>query len=422
MPSTADPGWWKKPQENRFPTLPAETWIHIFEIATYVPWALETETRDPFGVSAPLLPSEERDALSHSFVTKRALVLVCRQWRELALPIMYQIVTVRCLAGLQRLYRAMAVSPKSEGIVICTSVRRLHCTIDPEESSKYDWNRLAEIIGVLPNLAIFNIRARGMATHSRYEMSKSMVRALKLRGPSLRVLDWKLMDVTGMEDEYERDLLSYLPNLRILQISGDRPWSMMVAPCDLTPIYLPHLVSMSWAHNGRGSRLTSVDELPSLRSLEMVVRVETYMSDGIPPPNMCNSFTSLTLHHVYMPWDPSDYFLWKAYAAMPNLTQLVVWLRSWEAFPVEAKLPPGIEKLGLGREDRRPSENSVYRQLFEGLYTINAPKLKVVRFVGGDEWSDLPERSPKVLARLRELGPTRSFRVEGPNGKLLVDL
>ncbi|TFK53724.1 hypothetical protein OE88DRAFT_1655981 [Heliocybe sulcata] len=413
MPSTADPGWWKTPEETSRTILPPETWIRIFELATIVPWALETETRDPFGVSAPLMPREERDALNRSFVTKRALVLVCKQWWKLSLPFLYEIVTAHCQEGLSRLYRTLIESSDPADVVEARliNVRRIHCTLDPEESFYYNWTNLAKIIQNSPNLVIFNIHARGHATRSRYEMSWRMVAALKLRSGTLRVLDWDLKNVTGMEGKYERRLLAHLPNLRILHVSGDKPWLFFFPqPSELTPVSMPYLVSTSWARQGCSSHLTVVDELPSLHSLEIAERINPNMN-GLPPTNICSSITSLTLHGQDMPWDPNDYGLQCAYKALPNITQLVLWMYTWENFPFAASLPPGIEKLGLGGQERKPSKNSVYKQLFENLYTIKASGLRVVRFIGGGDWSLLPQRSPKVLLRLQELAPTRSFRV-----------
>ncbi|TFY54445.1 hypothetical protein EVG20_g9701 [Dentipellis fragilis] len=76
---------------------PPEIWLSIFEYATFVPHAFDTDGADPFdvpGSPTPFDDSVER-RLEASLSTRQSLVLVCRLWRDLATPLLYQAVIAR---------------------------------------------------------------------------------------------------------------------------------------------------------------------------------------------------------------------------------------------------------------------------------------------------------------------------------------
>ena len=78
--------------------LPPELWLRIFELATYVPGLLETDIPDPFDMDPPsilhLHQEYDRKLFKYSMVTKRSIVLVCRTWYSLALPLLYQVLYI----------------------------------------------------------------------------------------------------------------------------------------------------------------------------------------------------------------------------------------------------------------------------------------------------------------------------------------
>lgn len=77
------------------PDLPLELWLDIFQFSTYVHRSATLKPLDPFtarkastNVMAPNTPAL-------ALQTKLALVNVCKSWRRLALPILYQHVVIR---------------------------------------------------------------------------------------------------------------------------------------------------------------------------------------------------------------------------------------------------------------------------------------------------------------------------------------
>jgi hypothetical protein len=78
--------------------LPIELWKYIFRFATAEPPnVFETPPLPPFFLSTKLVDNE----VSNSIVfTRKAIVLVCRQWRALGTDLLYENVTVRGQRGL----------------------------------------------------------------------------------------------------------------------------------------------------------------------------------------------------------------------------------------------------------------------------------------------------------------------------------
>ncbi|EPQ56914.1 hypothetical protein GLOTRDRAFT_137395 [Gloeophyllum trabeum ATCC 11539] len=412
MSSTADPGWWKRPRTIVLPVLPPELWIEIFEFATYVPGAVQSQSYNPFETIVPLPQLEELRSLKIAYRTKRSLVLVCKRWRELATPILYRIVLADHTKGVERLHRTLVSDFQSSSVVgsLRACVRRLVCVT---LSSGVPFDLLAEIIRSIPTLVIFNLwpaKYRGI----NLVIPENIRLSLATQGESLRVLDWAPGYVDAAALHEWRQMVSSLPGLRIL-----RYWHGMALPpgTSFTPVRLPNLIYSSWdsigLSRGRNSgRLTAEDDLRALQSLEF--------RDHLPPvpPHIGHNITLLSV-----PVSPCGIRgqIPELLAMLPNLVHLVLRADDWPIIPQALPLPR-IQKLGLGRFTGQACKNRDYTVLFDNLFSIDAPQLRVVRFVGWDEWSALSHRGPRVLARFRELAPSRPFRVEDREGRLLTDL
>ncbi|TFY56245.1 hypothetical protein EVG20_g9005 [Dentipellis fragilis] len=76
---------------------PPEIWLSIFEQATFVPHAFDTNATDPFDVpGTPIaLDPSTQNMLQSALATKMSLVLVRKSWNDLATPLLYQAITVR---------------------------------------------------------------------------------------------------------------------------------------------------------------------------------------------------------------------------------------------------------------------------------------------------------------------------------------
>ncbi|TFY52518.1 hypothetical protein EVG20_g10517 [Dentipellis fragilis] len=84
---------------------PPEIWLSIFEQATFVPHAFDTDASDPFDVlGTPIAFDPSTQVMLQSVLaTKWSLALVCRYWNNLATPLLYQAVAVRNDRGLRSL-------------------------------------------------------------------------------------------------------------------------------------------------------------------------------------------------------------------------------------------------------------------------------------------------------------------------------
>ncbi|EPQ56920.1 hypothetical protein GLOTRDRAFT_137399 [Gloeophyllum trabeum ATCC 11539] len=403
MPSTADPGWWKRPRIFVLPVLPPELWIEIFEFATYVPGALQSQSYNPFETVVPLPQLEELRSLKIAYRTKRSLVLVCKRWRDLALPILYRVVLADGTKALLYLYRTLTSDLATS---LRTHVRRLICRVETAEKLLAS-DPLPDVIKAIPSLVIFNL---WLTNGTSYSMPDDVLLAVASQGKSIRVLDW----TPSLRDEYDltgwRQMLSSLPNLRILRYGfGGMSPSTASAP----PIRLPNLTYSTWDTFGRHGRLTPEDDLTGLRALEFI------STSALVPPHLGRNITSLSMPVV--PQNANEVIA-RVLSALPNVTHLVLWSLVWAIIPHALSLPKKVQKLGLCWWSGQRDNNEDYAGLFENIFSIHAPDLETVRFVGWDEWGALSRRSPQVLSRFRELAPSRTFRVEDREGRLLVDL
>lgn len=144
------------------PLIPHEVWLHIFELATFVPGILDPDIHDPFESASPLdeaLLPYRKDALeiSQSLATRRALVGVCKLWRALVSPLLYQAVVIRNVRQLEALHGVLC-STGSHGTTLSSFVRRLdmvdiNFVMEPEVLTT-----LAPLVGCLSRLRVLNLQ------------------------------------------------------------------------------------------------------------------------------------------------------------------------------------------------------------------------------------------------------------------------
>ncbi|KAA1477696.1 hypothetical protein DENSPDRAFT_844879 [Dentipellis sp. KUC8613] len=110
---------------------PPEVWLSIFEQATFVSHAFDTDTSDPFDVpGTPIfLDPLTQNMLRTALITKQSLALVCRSWHALATPLLYQAVSVtndRSLLSLRETLvgRDTRLAPAGS-LAVAVRVRRL---------------------------------------------------------------------------------------------------------------------------------------------------------------------------------------------------------------------------------------------------------------------------------------------------------
>ncbi|KAA1477694.1 hypothetical protein DENSPDRAFT_844876 [Dentipellis sp. KUC8613] len=153
---------------------PPELWLSIFEHATFVPHAFDTDVADPFDVPGAPIPFDTQieDNLRSSFATKRSLVLVCKLWHDLAMPLLYQAVAARDNHSLKSLrdtltqYENNSTAQRNHKI----QVRRLDLSSWPADEREVTPDLPIGLFAHLPHLEIFCIwdhdRPAGSATNN----------------------------------------------------------------------------------------------------------------------------------------------------------------------------------------------------------------------------------------------------------------
>ncbi|TFY56242.1 hypothetical protein EVG20_g9006 [Dentipellis fragilis] len=135
---------------------PPEIWLSIFERATFVPHAFDTDEANPFdNTGIPILFDnlvEER--LKASLSAKRSLILVCKLWRELATPLLYQAVIARDNNSLRSLNDALGWHSSASRKL---RVRRFDLLRWPADQTLLAADVLGDLFRQLPDLEILHL-------------------------------------------------------------------------------------------------------------------------------------------------------------------------------------------------------------------------------------------------------------------------
>ena len=75
--------------------LPPELWLEIFQFSTYVHREASIVPLDPFAPRHISTNALAPNSPSMAWRTKLSLVLVCRSWREIAMPLLYRYIVIR---------------------------------------------------------------------------------------------------------------------------------------------------------------------------------------------------------------------------------------------------------------------------------------------------------------------------------------
>ncbi|TFY71650.1 hypothetical protein EVG20_g1360 [Dentipellis fragilis] len=139
------------------PTLPAELWNQIFEYVVYVRGIMDSYTPDPFDVPGCRLPHQKFPMKEYraSLVYKRSLVLVCKRWNILAMPLLYQVVVLGP-RNIGPLYRTIKHSERH--LYLSTAMSTLGSFVRHIELNTLD--RVHDIVGILRctyRLEIFSV-------------------------------------------------------------------------------------------------------------------------------------------------------------------------------------------------------------------------------------------------------------------------
>ncbi|KAI0723980.1 hypothetical protein C8T65DRAFT_704629 [Cerioporus squamosus] len=208
------------------PSLPVEVWLQILRWATLNPWthALYTSEYSPFEAVDVNVGTPE---ISH---TKRALVLVCKDWRRWALPLLYEDILVSSSQRLSRLLQAgqgLGDSDNLDATSRCPAdfVRRAHLPYSSTTTSTS-----------LPPRSVL-VRTADALTPSAYEFS---VECPPL--PSLKRIDWWHHNEAARTGGINSltHVLGVAPNVEYLSVGGEL-WANYLLTAR---IHLPHLTTL----------------------------------------------------------------------------------------------------------------------------------------------------------------------------------
>ncbi|KAI0062060.1 hypothetical protein BV25DRAFT_690578 [Artomyces pyxidatus] len=147
------------PQHSWFSFAPPEIWIEIFEWASFVPGLMDIDLPNTFEhpttfmVDGTAYTFRVHD-LKASLLTRKALVLVCKDWYSMAMPLLYQCLVVRSVKDAEclclTLNKSRLRTEEGHGDSALGSYTR-HLVVRSRERSD-----LSEIIPSLPNLQILS--------------------------------------------------------------------------------------------------------------------------------------------------------------------------------------------------------------------------------------------------------------------------
>ncbi|KAF6748360.1 hypothetical protein DFP72DRAFT_574837 [Ephemerocybe angulata] len=120
-----------EPESTPHP-IPTELWLRIFQFATNI---IEPGSECPrIDYTSPLccvLPSLPLGTVQKTLKTKRALVLVCKQWNFMATPFLYHHLTISTQSALEKLISTLSDdTDPNKGSFYGHLVKRLDVTPD----------------------------------------------------------------------------------------------------------------------------------------------------------------------------------------------------------------------------------------------------------------------------------------------------
>ncbi|KAK2464187.1 hypothetical protein APHAL10511_003644 [Amanita phalloides] len=383
--------------------LPPELWLEIFQFCTHVHREASIVPLDPFAprhvstnVMAPNSPSM-------SLRTKLSLVLVCRSWREIAMPLLYRYVVIRSpsranalLDVLRSSFRRTKIMDKhatlggygywTKHIEIYTHARGAH-TLQFLQTLFY-------IFQYCPNLDIL----AGSWNHDLpLEFTNSITR---LYGQTLQGLCWSEQRPHS-PDLYDTvaspNFMATFRNLRALDLRHIIGRSPIEYEKDGRPL-MPHVQDLILSTYTRSLQAATALQLPSLRNL---------IIQPLKLGNTAGYFIRALLHvhgaslvtvDLRLPSQDLDYDLgysgtWRNVDYIdPNLffeDGMCPCLTTF-TYPISSPVPnvsahSGLRRIGLRgvRADTLyPHKETVTKAHLMAITPIRYPKLEVVRTVG----------------------------------------
>ncbi|KAI0260289.1 hypothetical protein BC834DRAFT_973549 [Gloeopeniophorella convolvens] len=403
------------------PNLPSELWLCIFDLATDVSGLYDVEMPDPYDepLAAHTLlfgPAEENRAIRKACAVKRSLVLVCKRWRVLATPLLYQTLHIgrlHSLSSLSSTLRSSKHEHRTDGLG--SHARRVDLAFrSPGEEGVEGFvtndleQDLCDIISCIPNLQIFVIGVSRQRTPNWPMTIPGRVLPClgKTCGRSLRSIAWRDNYGFSPTDEDLRALLLQAPNLRTLA-GADIPLDSGAAHAvTYAEFYFP-------------SRTHPATQAPACPHLHHALLSS---SERLPEGAPLASATALLaaapgLRTVCLYELTTDSLVSALHAA--GVRRIVLRYRGWTMFRQELQVHSGVTHLGVAIEQAQAPAR-MYARFFAWLaeHVEKLPRLQVVRLLNPHGARDLSKHVGRLRAGLVWM-EARKIRFEDPHGELM---
>ena len=351
---------------GQLPHLPTEVWLLIFQLATEVPYALLPRTESPFDLPCRPTYKEMRAELSHSLITKRYIVLVCKAWNEAATPLLYSAILLRTTRGVSAAWETFRDSAQRNGSTrLGHYVKRIDVSMRDSrirhlQAEREEGEKIVDILRRLPSLTIFV-----MHTCVRSGNANGIPDALaETSASTLQTIEWTARHKFGYKYLPWRKLVSSCPNLKSLEVPGNRIFSTELHPT-------ARLSNLSITYGGEVGRVPLNPPAP----LHIQYSPANWDSTYFKIPTFCLRAISLDVRF-------SDHeSLRELLPQCPKLSQLILRFSTWCSLPWGLKLDSSITHLGLFVEQKQTKLPLIVEGIGYYLVSWNFPAVKTLRLM-----------------------------------------
>ncbi|ETW78179.1 hypothetical protein HETIRDRAFT_164154 [Heterobasidion irregulare TC 32-1] len=414
-------------QPTAFSDIPNEIVLRIFGCATFVPGALEADVSDPFEASQPLKfdMGHQIKSLQMALDTKYSLVRVCKRWRTLAMPILYEAVSIHGLDGLYSVYQDLRNPNLQQAPDLGWWVRRMDLTLHDlvgefEEIEDSVLSMIAYVFSRLPNLQILVVSIDTSAVEDMdvdddsppnrpiVDLVCGTIGAHCM--PSLRMLSW--------ESEPRPDsgiitaLLGKQLYLQTVMIGGGDGADI----CPATLPQLPYLDFITLIHgDNEGHGISGTASFPALRQVHI-----RWIDEDFDCIRQFLAFQAprLTTSYISLNETTGDSLYPVLEMNCPNLSHLILIGLVWRDFlHDEPKLPfpSRVTHLGISCKQLRASDQE-YINLFTWIIARMHRSIRIIRFMDASVSEDLRHRHSGILAHALLPFAGSNIRVEDNEG------
>ncbi|KAF9219586.1 hypothetical protein BS17DRAFT_384168 [Gyrodon lividus] len=371
--------------------LPVELWLEILHHATFVSGILEPDIYHHTEAPSTYFNYRRYSIMLDALRTKCSLVLVCKQWRRICTPLLYQSIIVRNTRSWEVLADTFTKSrdqcSASDDSPLGSFTKRLD--LAQTIWRNHDLNLLRCVMRCLPNLSILSF---SMTRSAMFAMSRCIIDDVLPLTPHLRVIDatWSIQS-----GDFER-LLKDSPQLRMLRcvdvplyhLADD---DLLVASSERDTLVMPNITNLSIYESFNPHGFCSYFTFPSL--CELSCHLQTTTTTNVQELFFERHGSNLKSLHLQQygssSADNTRNLLWiKQYC--PALRSLTISLGDWQELPIHPVSIPDVGFLGL-RCAREGLEFRQYQLLFRFLESLDekSSTLRTVQFLDPVNTSDM---------------------------------